>query len=181
MDFETKQEKLRAKWNRKYWRDPEKSRAQHRAQRIKNLEARRAQNRKWQFDQWAHRQEYMRAYYQKNKEKLKAKTKVQYLANKAQFWNYAQKRRALKMQAANNLLAIRSFAESVKAKRYAYCYYCGDRVKTSNIHFDHIIPLVKGGAHSIENLCVSCADCNLSKQDKLLSRWNKHPQLFLAL
>jgi 5-methylcytosine-specific restriction endonuclease McrA len=30
---------------------------------------------------------------------------------------------------------------------------------------DHIIPLVAGGAHAAGNLCITCAECNLSKCD----------------
>ncbi len=32
-----------------------------------------------------------------------------------------------------------------------------------NLHFDHIVPVAKGGATTIENLQILCAPCNLSK------------------
>ncbi len=35
-----------------------------------------------------------------------------------------------------------------------------------------IIPISKGGLHEIENVCVSCAHCNLVKKAKDLTRWN---------
>jgi len=174
-------EQRRAKDRRRRKNNPEKFKAKSKSYRERNLEKVRASRRKWQSDQWAHRQEYMRSYYERNREKIKAKSKSLYQSNKGRWWNYSQKRRVLKMQASFNLTAIREFVDSVKSKKTARCYYCGDRVITTNIHFDHIIPLAKGGQHSVDNLCVSCAPCNLSKQDKLLSRWNKHPQLFLAL
>lgn len=40
------------------------------------------------------------------------------------------------------------------------CVQCGAE---SNLHFDHIIPVARGGATTIENLQILCAQCNLSK------------------
>jgi hypothetical protein len=50
------------------------------------------------------------------------------------------------------------------------CVYCGD--ECSDFHLDHIIPWSRGGDHSAQNLCVSCAPCNQSKGDKLLDEWD---------
>lgn len=35
------------------------------------------------------------------------------------------------------------------------------------IHFDHIVPLARGGTHTRDNIQVAHAVCNLKKQDKL--------------
>ena len=43
------------------------------------------------------------------------------------------------------------------------CYMCGKVCARSEIHLDHVIPLSKGGDHTLENIKVSCADCNLRK------------------
>ncbi len=83
------------------------------------------------------------------------------------------KYRALKVSATVNLCGIREFVRAIKSKASALCYYCARRVPIREIHFDHIIPLSKGGAHSVENLCVSCVSCNCSKHDKSLSEWAK--------
>lgn len=40
------------------------------------------------------------------------------------------------------------------------CVQCGADV---NLHFDHIIPVAKGGATTVENIQILCAPCNLSK------------------
>jgi hypothetical protein len=40
------------------------------------------------------------------------------------------------------------------------CTKCGS---LKNLHFDHIIPLAKGGGNQVENVQVLCAACNLSK------------------
>jgi 5-methylcytosine-specific restriction endonuclease McrA len=81
------------------------------------------------------------------------------------------KYRALKMAATVNLAGIKEFVAAIKSKAFAHCYYCERRTPTADIHFDHIVPLSKGGAHSVENLCVACAHCNHSKHNKALSEW----------
>lgn len=40
------------------------------------------------------------------------------------------------------------------------CVQCGAE---AHLHFDHIIPVAKGGATTVENLQILCAPCNLSK------------------
>ena len=54
------------------------------------------------------------------------------------------------------------------------CYYCGENIPKGKLHIDHIIPLSKGGAHDVSNLCCACASCNLSKS-------SKHPSDFAAV
>ena len=44
----------------------------------------------------------------------------------------------------------------------ASCYHCG----ASSEHIDHIIPISRGGSHSIGNLGPMCAQCNQSKGAK---------------
>jgi hypothetical protein len=54
------------------------------------------------------------------------------------------------------------------------CAYCGITLYWSipnDIHVDHIKPVTKGGTNDIDNLALTCADCNLSKHDLELSDW----------
>lgn len=50
------------------------------------------------------------------------------------------------------------------------CTYCGTCCK-EYYEIDHVIPLSRGGSHSLGNLAVSCLSCNRSKKDKLLEEW----------
>ncbi len=47
------------------------------------------------------------------------------------------------------------------------CYWCSQKLRDGDIHYDHYIPLSKGGRNSIDNIVVSCSFCNLSKHNKM--------------
>jgi|TARA_Y100000294_G_scaffold10479_1_gene9795 hypothetical protein len=44
------------------------------------------------------------------------------------------------------------------------CKKCGSK---DDLHYDHIIPVSKGGSTTVENLEVLCSICNLSKSDRI--------------
>lgn len=48
------------------------------------------------------------------------------------------------------------------------CFYCGS---DKQIQADHIIPIARGGSHSIGNLLPACATCNKSKKDSTIMEW----------
>jgi len=48
------------------------------------------------------------------------------------------------------------------------CHLCGDEIKRGDLHFDHVVPLSKGGSHSTDNIKPSHSRCNLVKGAKLL-------------
>jgi len=53
--------------------------------------------------------------------------------------------------------------------RYGHCCaYCGEAKKLT---MDHIIPVVRGGRHSIGNLIPACRNCNSQKQRRLIIEW----------
>lgn len=53
------------------------------------------------------------------------------------------------------------------------CAYCGQRVPTSDLEPDHVVPLSRGGRNSITNVVPCCRDCNRSKGAYLLDEWFK--------
>lgn len=44
---------------------------------------------------------------------------------------------------------------------------CVECNSTNKLHFDHIVPVAKGGANTVENIQILCASCNLKKGDKI--------------
>lgn len=53
----------------------------------------------------------------------------------------------------------------------ASCWLRGPECTGNADHIDHVEPLARGGAHTVQNLRPACARCNLSKSDKTLEEW----------
>jgi 5-methylcytosine-specific restriction endonuclease McrA len=51
------------------------------------------------------------------------------------------------------------------------CFFCGS---VERIHLDHIVPIAKGGRHSIGNLQPLCYKCNISKGSKFFYEWKMY-------
>ena len=51
------------------------------------------------------------------------------------------------------------------------CPVCKEEMKSEDKTLDHIVPLSKGGAHSIYNSIIICRSCNSSKNAKDLEDW----------
>jgi 5-methylcytosine-specific restriction endonuclease McrA len=64
------------------------------------------------------------------------------------------------------------------------CFYCRKTLIGDNYHIDHMKPVVKGGSHTLGNLCLSCVQCNQEKHNKTVDeyrdwrRLNRLPILF---
>jgi len=120
-------------------------------------------------------------HYIANKEQLNSQHKQWRKKNPGKWRALMQKRRALEKGATINLKSIQKWMVEVKSKPFSTCYYCSNSIPSPEIHFDHIIALSKGGSHSVDNLCVSCESCNLSKSAKPIQAWVKMGQQILAL
>ena len=54
------------------------------------------------------------------------------------------------------------------------CYLCGEFGKyegREGLHFDHVVPIARGGAHSMDNLRPACSSCNLMKHSSTLDEY----------
>ncbi len=62
-----------------------------------------------------------------------------------------------------------SLRKAVIERAFGYCEYCQlpAAFSPSSFNFEHIIPLIKQGLTSLENLAFSCGGCNAHKQDKI--------------
>ena len=43
------------------------------------------------------------------------------------------------------------------------CQYCGKKMMTEDLTFDHVVPRKQGGVTSWENIVTACVKCNLTK------------------
>ena len=59
----------------------------------------------------------------------------------------------------NDWLALRNWILMRDGYR---CYYCGALATTA----DHMLPKVRGGLSTLENLVAACVPCNSAKRDK---------------
>lgn len=81
--------------------------------------------------------------------------------------NTAHRRRA--RQAANGSFVVtqRDLRRTL-GRTGGSCTYCGVR---GALEIDHVVPISRGGAHSIGNLAPACRTCNASKSDRFLTEW----------
>jgi 5-methylcytosine-specific restriction endonuclease McrA len=74
-------------------------------------------------------------------------------------------RRARKRAATVGMVDLRAIYE----RDGGHCHICERPVPLERTHFDHVIPLAKGGAHSMENIRAACRSCNDRKLHRLLT------------
>lgn len=51
------------------------------------------------------------------------------------------------------------------------CAYCRAFVGRSGLTLDHLIPISKGGTHSLPNVVPACASCNFEKGGRTVEQW----------
>ncbi len=108
-----------------------------------------------------------RAYWRNNREKRLTYSREWSKNNPIKIREYSQKYRAIKTKAA-----VEDVSYDFILKRDGYvCHICGGKVKPDDVHFDHIIPLTRGGEHSHNNIAVAHSLCNISKSNSTLEEY----------
>lgn len=82
---------------------------------------------------------------------------------------YASRRRARINKNGAYAVSAKDYARLLTRSNNA-CAYCRTPLGRA-IHWDHIVPISRGGSHSVGNLAPSCAPCNQGKSSKLLIEW----------
>jgi 5-methylcytosine-specific restriction endonuclease McrA len=161
--------------------NPEKTKAIQQKYRSTNPEKIRANTKKWAMSNSIKIKTNAANYRAENKEKIKS-SKQKYRSsnpdkvnasnrkwlakNPEKNKNYANKRRTKKLN--NGVFKITS--KELKKLYLLPCIYCGS---LDSIEMDHVIPISRGGRHSIGNIVPACRKCNASKSDKFLIEWKK--------
>jgi 5-methylcytosine-specific restriction endonuclease McrA len=73
------------------------------------------------------------------------------------------KRRATKKRASLFLVTAKDLLRVLSRG----CFYC-DNTATQ---IDHVVPLSRGGSHSVGNIVGSCERCNKQKGSKFIAEW----------
>jgi 5-methylcytosine-specific restriction endonuclease McrA len=81
----------------------------------------------------------------------------------------ATRRRLRKLDNSSGLVVTPRDIRRLVGRFQGRCAYCG--VRPEKLHIDHVVPIAKGGRHSIGNLLPACKTCNLSKHATLLAVW----------
>jgi len=84
----------------------------------------------------------------------------------------ASRRRAIKKRAPlADAKVIAAWFKKWKTLDVVFCHWCHGQFKVKECEADHVMPISKGGAHSIDNLVISCVSCNRRKAAKTPSEW----------
>jgi 5-methylcytosine-specific restriction endonuclease McrA len=115
-----------------------------------NKEARDATHDAWRKANLGRGVEYYRRWYKKHPEK------------------YALKNRESASRRQAGTKASRIAYETVLERDGMVCHICSIVIADmSDLHFDHVIPLARGGAHHADNIKPAHALCNLQKGAKI--------------
>lgn len=111
-------------------------------------------------------------YYARHPERLRARSAAYRKANPEKIAaDWALKRARKQGARAGCRKAYAAFVKWSRTEPIIPCNWCRKPTQPGERHRDHIVPLSKGGDDSVENLCVSCAPCNLHKNAKLPSEF----------
>lgn len=128
---------------------------------------RNAKAREWYYQNKDHRSKTVKAWRTANKDKVAKASAEWSKANSKRKSNHYHARKARLRQ--NGVYQI---SQKELLKIYASeCFYCGS---SQSITQDHVIPIQRGGRHSVGNLVAACQPCNSSKQDKTITEWKLH-------
>ena len=121
----------------------------------------------------AKRQEQFKRYRQSEKGRaMKAEKDARYA--KTEKGRFSKRKTEIKRRnslKASDCTLTKEEWETIKAEHNHRCAYCGK--KSKRLEMDHIIPVSRGGPHTMENIAPSCRKCNASKGNKLLSEINE--------
>ena len=164
-------------------KDPEKMYLKGKAWRTANREYKAAADKKWAENNREKSREIKQRWKDNNPEKVKEMSKnyclshVEERSQKNKQWRLdnpekhrlKEHRRRARIRQNGVFLVSDKEIKNLLSKP---CFYCGEK----SMHIDHIVPLSRGGNHSIGNIVQACAHCNLSKNAKFITEWKKVSQ-----
>ena len=118
-------------------------------------------------------QEERRQYRKRNRKRqelrdalCRAKTPEKYRALRSRSLGWVKRRARKRGCTVGAAQAIRAVYMRARNESRVRCYLCMKGIPIGRRHVDHVVPLSRGGAHSVENLAIACAACNMRKRTK---------------
>lgn len=101
--------------------------------------------------------------YQQNHTAYRATATRYYYRNNEHggIWDYGRAKSSAKKRGATQFCTKE---EWVELRKGTACAWCEGGLHPSFTHVDHVIPLCEGGQHTIDNLVLSCANCNARRE-----------------
>ena len=109
-------------------------------------------------------------YRERHKEQLYLKGKKYREEHKDYFYNKHRERQSLKNGVSDGTVTLEA-EQTLFELQDGKCAYCGCDLNINGKHLDHILPLSRGGQHSVSNVHWVCPKCNLSKGNKTEEEW----------
>jgi 5-methylcytosine-specific restriction endonuclease McrA len=119
-------------------------------------------------------EEEWRKEYARRQHHIKMATDPDYVA----YMRQKSKRRKAQMR---DSVAIQVKGREIRARFAQFdhrCAYCG---ADGDLHIEHVVPISKGGPHSIGNIIPACESCNYSKRDSEVESWYRSQPFFSEL
>lgn len=126
-------------------------------------------NKKYVDENHVHELERHRNYHDENREIINERARIRNSEDPVPRRNSIHKRRLNKINQSpiSSEKIIFDDWQKLITKHNNSCAYCG--TSDRKLTMDHVVPLSRGGLHSIENLLPACLSCNVSKGNRLLS------------
>jgi 5-methylcytosine-specific restriction endonuclease McrA len=132
----------------------------------KDPQTRIARSQKWANENPVKRKQIEATYRANHRKETQARSEAWRLKNLHKPREYKLRRRA-RIQSNGQFLIL---PKEIKRLYESACFYCQGQQR---IEADHLIPVSKGGRHSVGNLVPACRWCNASKGNRLLSDWKR--------
>lgn len=127
----------------------------------------RARNRAWARSHKDHKQAYDAAYYQANQEQIKANIQAWRIAHPVEV-RAMSKRQKVRRRGAQRLELFT--VEEICQRDAGICQLCNQPIDPTlsyqhplSLTLDHVVPIVRGGVHSRDNVQLAHRSCNSKK------------------
>lgn len=135
-------------------KDPEKVAAQYKRWHDNNKE------RRSEYGKKRHRDKKNEKGYEEYRNKKLAYYREYYQRNKEQFKVYSSTRRARVAKVGGKF--TKADIRNMHLTQWMRCYYCSVSIE-KEYHIDHMTPITQEGSNWVDNLCLTCPECNMTK------------------